>query len=416
MRCIRLPREVSTMAESEPAVAPQQWTEQQLDAALAGLHRVDEPSERAMAGARKILMGHAATPGLTAGPVGKLTPGVGVASAGRFAAAGESDAPADLLQPRTPRPTRTARRTWRRQALLATAVAAVVAAALVLPSLHWGSSTPSASAAAAEMLNRAADAAAKIGARDAALKPGQYRYAETNAWYMSESVDTDGSHHFAVLNHSKSQRWTPADWHATWMERRTDTGERKWILGTEAQAKAAGMDLASGPRPTQSEMTGPCQNYFEDLCTGEGNWQGPSLRWLAALPRDPDKLYAKLADDTRGRGQSVNGEMLVYVTDALRGGLLPADVRAAMYRVLAKVPGIEITDSAANLDGQIGVAFAIDDGSWRSETIIDPDTGVFIGERNVLRIASNGIPAGTVVGYTAVHTAVVDTIGQLPKG
>jgi hypothetical protein len=403
------------MAKFEPADAPRQWTEQQLDAALAGLHRVDEPSERAMAVARQTLMAHAATPGFTEGPVGEMTPDVGVASTERSAAAGESDVPAHLLRSRTPR-SRAARRTWRRQAVLATAVAAAAAAALVLPSLHWGSSRPSASAAAAEMLNRAADAATDIGARDAALKPGQYRYSETNAWYMSESVDTTGSQHFAVLTHTKSQRWTPADWHDTWMERRTDTGEHKWILGTEAEAKAAGMDLASGPPPTHSEMKGPCQNYFEDLCTGEGNWQGPSLRWLAALPRDPDKLYAKLVDDTRGRGHSVNGEMLVYVTDALRGGLLPADVRAAMYRVLAKVPGIEITDSAVNLDGQIGVAFAIDDGSWRSETIIDPATGVFIGERNILREASDGIPAGTVVSYTAVYTAVVDKIGQLPKG
>lgn len=402
------------MAESGPADAPEQWTEQQLDAALAGLQRVDEPSERAMAGARKILMGHAAMPGLTAGPVGEMTPDVGVASAGRSAAAGESDAPADLLRPRTPQSTQTARRRWRRQAVLATAVAAVVAAALVLPSLHGGSSAPS--AAAAEMLNRAADAAANIGAKDEVLKRGQYRYVEENAWYMAESVDVDGTHHFAALTHSKNQRWIPADWHDTWMERRTDTGERKWILGTEAEAKAAGMVPGSGPAPTEPEMKGPCQNYFEDLCSGEGNWQGPSLRWLAALPRDPDKLYAKLVDDTRGRGQSVNGEMLVYVTDALRGGLLPADVRAAMFRVLAKVPGIEITDSAVNLDGQIGVAFAIDDGSWRSETIIDPATGVFIGERNILRMASDGIPAGTVVGYTAVHTAMVDKIGQLPKG
>jgi len=404
------------MAESEPAVAPQQWTEQQLDAALAGLHRADEPSERAMAGARRILMGHAATPGLTAGPVGKLTPGVGVASAGRFAAAGESDAPADLLQPRTPRPTRTARRTWRRQALLATAVAAVVAAALVLPSLHWGSSTPSASAAAAEMLNRAADAAAKIGARDEVLKRGQYRYVEENAWYLAQSVDIDGTHHFAALTHSKNQRWTPADWHDTWMERRTDTGERKWILGTEAQAKAAGMVPGSGPAPTEPEMKGPCQNYFENVCTGEGNWQGPTLPWLANLPRATDTLYAELAAAAKGRGSSDNAEMLVYATDALRRGLLPADVRASLYRVLARVPGIQITDSAANLDGQLGVAFAIEDDVTRNEMIIDPATGAFIGERQVLPKASDGIPAGTVVGYTAVHSAVVDTIGELPKG
>lgn len=91
-------------------------------------------------------------------------------------------------------------------------------------------------------------------------------------------------------------------------------------------------------------------------------------------------------------------------------------VTGRVYRVLAGVPGIQITDSAANLDGQLGVDFAIAGDVTRNEMIIDPATGAFIGERQVLPKASDGIPAGTVVGYTAVHTAVVDKIGRLPTG
>ncbi|MGI8417075.1 MAG: CU044_5270 family protein, partial [Nakamurella sp.] len=147
-----------------------------------------------------------------------------------------------------------------------------------------------------------------------------------------------------------------------------------------------------------------------------GNWQDPNKTWMAALPRDPATLYARLAADTKGHGSDPNTEMLVYATDALRTGLLPADLRAALYRALAKVPGMEIADSTANLDGRVGVAFGIQDAIQRDETIIDPANGSFIGEREISTQAEGGIPAGTVTGYTAVTTAVVDTIGQPPKG
>lgn len=387
------------------------WTDQQLDAALAGLYRADEPSERALASARSILLGNAENLGRPASPsgsamahglVGEVMPTVGVASPEKPAAATDQE-----TAPRRPR-------RWRRRAALACAVAAVVAAALILPTLHWGTSTPPASAAAAAALNKAADAASTIGAMDDVLKPGQYRYIDTDAWYMAMSSGTDGKMQFAVLQQSRTQQWVPADWHDNWMERRSSTGAQKWIVGTEAEAKAAGMDPNAVPPPTPPEMKGPCQNYFDDMCTSAGGWQEPTKAWMAALPRDPAALYARLAADTKGHGSDPNTEMLVYATDALRTGLLPADVRAALYRALAKVPGMEIADSTANLDGTVGVAFGIEDASTRDETIIDPATGAFIGEREISTEAAAGIPTGTVTGYTAVHAAVVDKIGGLP--
>lgn len=392
--------------------APGDWTDEQLDAALADLHRVDEPSERALAGARAIMMAHlesgapTAPTTVSAQPAGAARSRSGaVADDGRAVGFGT-----DYRQPR-----------WGRRIWLAAGVAAAVAAALILPTVPWGGSTPAASAAAAQALNQAADATT-IHAKDEALKPGQYQYFETDAWYMNTTaMASSGSGSsagptpiFVALAHTKSQRWSPADWTGTWLERRTDTGERKWIVGSEADAKKAGMDPTD--RPTaEPDYRGTCQSYFQNVCAGDGNWQGPTKPWIAALPRDPDQLYDRLAADAQGHGINDTAEMLVYATDALREGLLPADLRAALYRAMARIPGIEIVDSAANLDGQVGVAFAIEDGIRRSETIIDPKTGAFIGERDVLTGNSDGIPAGTVAGYTAVHTAVVDKIGQVPQ-
>jgi hypothetical protein len=94
---------------------------------------------------------------------------------------------------------------------------------------------------------------------------------------------------------------------------------------------------------------------------------------------------------------------------------LPSDVRSSLYRALALVPGLEITDRAANLDGRIGIAYGMADDTTREEIIVDPGTGEFIGERDVsLRDLPGGLKAGDVGGHSAVSTAVVDRIGTPP--
>ncbi|MFC0109133.1 hypothetical protein [Kibdelosporangium aridum] len=74
----------------------------------------------------------------------------------------------------------------------------------------------------------------------------------------------------------------------------------------------------------------------------------------------------------------------MLAADALRSGLLPAEVRSALYQALTRLRGLELTDSAANLDGHKGIALGIDDGERRREIIVDPGTGAFIGERQIL--------------------------------
>ena len=104
----------------------------------------------------------------------------------------------------------------------------------------------------------------------------------------------------------------------------------------------------------------------------------------------------------------------MYAADALRSGLVPADLRAALYQTLTRLDGVDLVDQAVNLDGRVGTAIGIDDGQFRQDIIIDPTTGAFIGEREVLTGDYEGAPDGTTFSYTAVSTAVVDTIGEIP--
>ncbi len=120
-----------------------------------------------------------------------------------------------------------------------------------------------------------------------------------------------------------------------------------------------------------------------------------------------DDIYKK----TVGMGQSVDGEALVFIADLLRTGVVPGELRAALYKAAALIPGVTVTDQQATLDGRKGVAIGrIEDFSHvRHDIIIDPNSGQPIGERQVLTEPSGSMPAGTAITWTAVEASVSDT-------
>lgn len=134
------------------------------------------------------------------------------------------------------------------------------------------------------------------------------------------------------------------------------------------------------------------------------SWQAPTVDWLAGLPRDRALLRELLYADSAGRGRSTDGEVLVYVADVLRSGIVPPDLRVALYRVLTTVPGVEVTAGDAELFGRSGVALGRVElfGGDRQEIVIDPDTGDYLGDRYVS-------PDGTI-SYGSVTTTVVDGV------
>ena len=140
-------------------------------------------------------------------------------------------------------------------------------------------------------------------------------------------------------------------------------------------------------------------------------WSRP-LAQAPWLPRDPDQLRDRLYEDTRGRGRSHDGEVLVTIADALRSGVVPADLRAALFRVLETVPGVDIVQRHA--DGQISIGrLETRDGQReREEIIIDPATGNYVGERTIQVQELGSIPPGTVIEDVEVTTTLVDQIPQ----
>ncbi|WP_309112896.1 CU044_5270 family protein [Saccharothrix sp.] len=336
------------------------WTDDELDRALDGLYHEIQPDHRNLGAVRATVV-----------------------------AAAEPRTPLKLIKtaPSQPRPLRR----------LAAAAAAILAIAVVVQTTLLSPST--ATAEARETLTTAADIAART--TDPPVANGQYRYVTTHAWWMKTIGAENNS--FSFLNENLIETWIPADPVAgEWLQRRRETGNRKWVKGTEAEARAAGAVVEESPWPEQRAKGGAFTQGLPD----QGTWQFPKPQFLAGLPADPEQLYERLRTDSGGGKQ-----VLVYVADALRTGLVPAHIRANLLRALTHLPGLDVTDNAADLDGRKGVALGMSEDGERQEIILDPTTGEVIGERKVSDSMFAGIPKGTVTSYSSVTTTVVDTIG-----
>jgi hypothetical protein len=301
------------------------------------------------------------------------------------------------------------KRHWGRWAAAVGTVAAVVAGFVVVQSVSFGNA-PVATAAAAEVLNKAAD---RIGASDPVVAPGQYLYIETHRWDMA-TIEGDGRM-VSYLQESMTQTWVPHDRTQEWLQRSYATGKREWLQGNEADLRAMGIDPDDR---SVEEVRARCGDFYPEggmqPCEWEGSWQNPTPEFVAELPSDPHELYEELLDVAEEDGDDAATTVLGFVDDAIQRGLMPASLRANLYRALAFVPELEISDQNANLDGRVGIGLGVDKNGWREELIIDPETGQFIGGRTTTTRAMGQTPAGTVVSYSSLSTAVVDRMGTEP--
>lgn len=271
-----------------------------------------------------------------------------------------------------------------------------------------------------------------IAVSDRPVAPHQYRYVETHAWWLG----TFGPHQH--LTEHLLRQWVPARPECPWILERELTGAQTWLTGSAEEAVADGFDLRdiapvgrfsapygefdtqlgdAGEDDFDAALHGVLHSASRGPCTPanrpprRGSWQSPTIEFLQRLPRDADTLLARLCEDNPG---SWFGPFAAAVT-ALRTTLVPADLRAAFYRALTRLPGVSIDEDAENVDGHVCIAIVHDAGRTRTELMIDPSDGQFAGERDTIRTDSRtGLPAGTVISTTAVRTAVVDQPGIRP--
>lgn len=78
------------------------------------------------------------------------------------------------------------------------------------------------------------DVANRIGAVDAPQRPGRFRYVGTHLWGIAQSEK------YAYLAEILTETWVPGQVRADWLQQRSVSGKRKWIFGTETDAKSDG--------------------------------------------------------------------------------------------------------------------------------------------------------------------------------
>lgn len=292
---------------------------------------------------------------------------------------------------------------------IGTMAAAVIVTGLVVTNvLGFAGWRGGAEPAAADALHRAALAA--IETSDPIVGEGQYLLVDTTAVYGATHNED-----VSYLTIADDQLYVPADRADAWVWSRSLSKPYE-TFGPESERVAEERwqqtvaERGEGSRELLEAPGGDFYSYPSPV--------GPDA--LAALPRDPQELLNHIYEVTRGTGRSADGEALVYIADLLRSGVVSADLRAALYEAVAGIPGVEITEEVATLDGQIGMSIGrvetVD--NTRQDIIIDPVTGLFIGEREVRLEAGWGFPAGTATAWTSVRTSVVEDApsGGTPNG
>jgi hypothetical protein len=278
--------------------------------------------------------------------------------------------------------------------LTSVAAAAVVAALITGDVVGLAGWRGGATAQAAEVLNNAAQITIKTA--DPTVNPGQYlKIQSTNVW-STTSVEADGSS-YEWLDTEKSEMYIPADRGAEWVWQRSGR-----VPTTFFDAKTKDFVASQNIQPHPELLRAASGAFY-------GSPGGPFATDMSTRPRDPYRLLNSIYKQTLGHGPSVDGEALVFIADLLRTGIVPADLRAALYKAAAMIPGVTITEGQANLNGRTGVAIGRSEGSvtGRQEIIIDPETGQLIGERAILTEPHGSIPAGTAATWTAIETTVV---------
>lgn len=130
----------------------------------------------------------------------------------------------------------------------------------------------------------------------------------------------------------------------------------------------------------------------------------PDYQHLIHLPTTPSKLQQYIEQHATGGGPR-SSNIFSYAEGLLLGAPLPPKVSAAMYHVIARLPGMRLIGPTHDPLGRPGVAIGLffKNQPGRIELILDPNTGVLLGEREIsLNAKADHAPVGSVTGWTAI--------------
>jgi hypothetical protein len=292
--------------------------------------------------------------------------------------------------------------------------AAALAIAIAIPIALPGGGTGGADPAAAALLHRVALRAAQQPP-EPAPRPGQYLYTR------SESV---GAHLYVVGDGTTFLFEAP--------------GIRESWIGPDGSGRilnTPGAVTFPTPRDRAAWVAAGAPS-LEWVVGGDDEFDhfGPgelTFADYADLPTDPEELLELIESRELVGGPAGGWETFMIVGDLLRETYTAPKVRAALYQVVAELPGVELVGRVVDPGGRPGMAVAYtnpsSDARTRYELIFDPVTAELLSEGEVLvadstvDVESGGAgavyggvgPAGTRT-YSTVYLAsgVVDSTDE----
>lgn len=261
----------------------------------------------------------------------------------------------------------------RGRAGLLTAAAAIVVGAVTVQLLTASGHT-GASAEAATLLTHAATAT--IGLPVAA--PGQYYYersALTSVTAVPCPAACGGSIKLAYTQ--QYETWIPADRRGVGRQR---SSPRPPTYATPADETAA---LRSCPNVLReyAQLYRPTDRTARVAAlapAGSGPFQRYDRATLARWPRNPRQLLALMTRGPSERGRSA--QALINATDLLGAGpVLPADLRVAIFKTIALIPGIKVLPTKPGATAAIR-SFTVTDNQHRRITAdVNINSGYLVG-------------------------------------
>ena len=251
------------------------------------------------------------------------------------------------------------------------AATAAAAAALVVGGAGSGGVQPE-TAGASSALRAAASVAA--GGPDVALGAGRYWYVSSEHIASSRTFSAAGAQGGVVTYRLLDVRERTEHW----IDSEGEGRMVKQMIGTPKFASPADREtwIAAG-RPS----FGPDHSWT--LADG-GAAEQPSAGWkelsglsydaLRALSADDDALANRLAKVAAGSP----AETFAFAANLLRTTPVSAAQRAALYRVLAQIPGVDLLGTVKDMRGRAGTGIALELDGVRQDLLFDPHTALLL--------------------------------------